>query len=1145
MTVPSKLTIIYIILHANFIFTQCKYLYSELNPALEEQLNKEARRAECCAKKMRCCKRHPPPPNIEIRAVLTRCIDAPTTCYRNRNLKKPLNLGNLHNLQRFQGFDEDEPLVQSEVTKCAKKVILTLKIRNDGYTNTQNQFIVVDHVFDPVTDKIVRLLNPYVIKMKQEQISQDYAMKFIDFVNSQAREQVYNKHDGNYTGCCTGLSNPTCGVVKFHGKPVPFSTGFCCSCDARKNAERQPPSEQKTIGYSDPAYLLDAVPCPRTHIGVSVDQLRKSDEREKEKLLKAIRKHQHEAQKAAEALAKADQKRDKDSDNIFYIGLQKKNLKDGKKITKRNRNYPEELELKETDMISPTGSKEALTDRDSEYDKISSMKIENIRKQLEEYKENINTKLMNSKDMPEGGTHRDYAMDRSQKPSMHEILNSENSNKFHSIKNSIKKIADKAFKETFQGATTEKPTLDAGLSPEEEFDFDSPASIFAKRQVQSSGVQRRGGQNCADRYTPANQDPETYHESTHCLKFSPVWYGLYKLGKPVVEQRIYFQVFQKYETSCGKTRWKDLTRGRKVKLGSFWPQYKDELPTISMTFTSVYDDEDFCLDYKKLRLLVPEGLKVADLIKFPEARAGPSEYLLVPKDKITITGDQCDVAGVGFEAFFKQPNRCSMPRGSCLHHQPFHLWHHDKRLDRLNKRGCYFLKFYGVLSDNPVRKNTSAADGERLLSFNYYGRYISLIDMEINADFNAVLRTSSSAVITEVYIDSTCPSKTSFTVKVSNNGLLSTRFMVRVCDCPLDVEDKFTDVISDLIVVPPQNQHIFYLALHVPLKLDIFYCSVEVLNADKELVALRRIKIQKMDRCVCTWHCLCACIGSSTGLKCIPMKIDHYHAAGFKGGLPIISRVDHFTLTNDILNLIFFVILFVIFLLFVLGLTKALLGLCCVRIGMWGLNILLDLPKPMNRYYDKDIMDRPVRYDASGWPIHPDTGERTRNIPASTEFCINVMFFFTYPTVIFILLLKRICHPFHKYPRRQEEELKRWKCNLKSCLHRKEPDEEKPKKKPSKKTKDNIDAQETNAEASNPDETKGGSKKSTKVSISEGPKNQIAPPPEKPKSAKSAGGDTTDNPYYYTSTDENTSESTSAPSSAKGSGNRTNVSTVK
>lgn len=1101
MTVASK-AILYVILYVNFIFIQSEYAYAELHPTIESELNRETRKAECCAKKMRCCKKVPPPPAVEIRAVIARCIDPPQRCYRDRNIQIPLNKADAHNLQHFLGFDEDEPLIQSEVTKCGKKLVLTIKIKNAGETNTRNQYIVVDHVFDPIADRSVRLLNPYVIKMKQEQTSQAYMIKFMDFVNSQAREHVYNKHDGNYTGCCVNEKKPTCGLVTYKGLPIKYSAGFCCSCDAEKNAERQAHTDQSSvIAYSDPAYLLDSVQCPRTQL----DLPKAMEEKQRKMLARKFKK-----KLLAQQLRKDNQKRNNMDDNFYYINPQ-------------NNYRSNKMEFGDDNSKEDVGDKfVAVKHLDADLSTEMDMMLDSLdktagRKVQEPMDITPDSKFIQKKHSKRTRIDKPYNLD-------------------------IRKIADKAFNDAFNSLNKRHSRnkyfeKQIGLTPED-LQYILPRNIYKKRQVQSSGIQRRGGQNCADRYTPPNLNPDSYHESTHCLRFSPVWYGVYKLASPIVKQQILFQVYQKYETPSGQFKWKDLTHGEKVKMGTFWPYYRDKTPTISMTYNSMYDDANYCLDWKGMRLLIPEGLKVEDLVKYPEARGGPAEFLMVPTDKIVTTGDQCNVAGVGFEAFFKQPNRCSMPRGSCLHHQPFHLWHYDKDLERRGKPGCFFLKHYGKLSKNPISHNTT--NSEKYLSLNYYGLYESVIDMEINADTNAVLRPVSVGVITEVYIDSTCPSRTAITVKVSNAGLLSSRFMVRICDCPLEVQPVLKGIISDLITIPPQNQHIFNLVVHAALHVDIFHCSAEVLNSAGELVALRRIKIQKLDRCICTWHCLCACIGSATGLKCIPMKIDHYHAAGFKGGLPIISKVTHVTLSSDVRTLILFIMLFVVFLLFVLGLTKALLGLCCTTIGIWGLDILLNLPKPMGRYYDKDLMNRPVQYDADGWPIHPDTGEKMRNIPATTEFCINVLFFFTYPTIMFIILLTRICHPFHKYPRRphSNDEMRSWikehSCEMRSCLHQKR-----------SKSDDAVGGKESTRKKGRhpmwkkkvddtPDKSKDGQKKSNrKLVIKEGDKSE---PRQGSGGETKSATDSGDNRYYYTSTEdniENTSQSASGKSGKK------------
>ena len=50
---------------------------------------------------------------------------------------------------------------------------------------------------------------------------------------------------------------------------------------------------------------------------------------------------------------------------------------------------------------------------------------------------------------------------------------------------------------------------------------------------------------------------------------------------------------------------------------------------------------------------------------------------MLKDDMISTRGDECDKAGVGYEAFVKQARRCDKPTGSCLGNQPSALWRHD------------------------------------------------------------------------------------------------------------------------------------------------------------------------------------------------------------------------------------------------------------------------------------------------------------------------------------------------------------------------------------------------------------------------------------------------------------------------------------
>lgn len=1203
-------------LYINLILLLCtsgiltRRQFPAVNSRLRDEIENEERNAICCARKLKCCRSTAEEPNIEIRAVMVRCPSG-SESQEQRSFKSTLvNSNREQNIKKYPGYDEDEPLAEMRVKNCNRKLIITMRIDNKGHISKKSQFVIIDHVFDPVTDKSQRLLNPYVIKLRQEHVTQMYGLKFLNYVNSEAKEVIYNKHQSNYTGCNTSRNNPTCGIVTYNDKVIPYSEGFCCSCDSLVNIKRQPKNTQNKspkISLTDAAFVMEGVGCnllnvknhedeeeekqeeetathetkrakklyasyqadngpllvdseypttsklkksaetrtpstaPSTEITKShkrpynfeekkneINEIVKQDAiqrvinpdrkfkekfdsfREDENVLFptsttkerqllvqnntlksnlhtteetiSIKAKQHSAPKRFEQdqamdIDENDENREQDivkkgvtnyppMDEInnkpfryrvqaevketpdmnekfvnkFYV-----NSKNGplKTLADNQKNFNENADYGNTKIVNENGkaaNDNGKTVVEQEYDytkkfnsndnKYNSFEehyanddklLNNNEKQFNMDKENNNegnTNEEGSTENPDGNINDNQYTPVENIPEV--LIKEDNKKLYKTDKNDkthwnferqqlTRDDADQNFDSTISKFRNKRSVLLGNM------DF-GHESKFTKRQISSGGSQIRGGQSCANRYTPHGLNPESYHESTHCLRFSEVWYAVYELQEPIVEHSIKIQIFEKHENAYGHSIWRDITKGKVAHLGSLTPNFEDDTNTVSITYNSKYmkpQSSMYAINYKQARLLVPECIDKANSMKYPEVRGGPKEYLIVHPDLIAVDGDKCNVAGVGFEAFYKQPNRCGVPKGTCLGNQPRSLWKHDHKAEKLKRKGCFFLKHYGILPENPIRKNGT---DQLYLSLEYSGTYSSLIDMEITADSNAALRPSATAVITEVYVDSTSATKTILTVKITNAGLISSRFYTKLSDCPLDLPASFNNIKSKSVLIAPQHQHIFTLELRGRLTSDIFHCSVEALNANEELVALRRVKIQKADRCICTWHCFCACIGSSDGLKCRPMSIEQYHASGFQGSLPVATSIMENKVVSDILEMLTFILIFMLLTLLFLGLTKALIGVCCCPpMGMWGLCIILDLPKRMNRYYEPELRKYEVVYDPDEWPIHPTNKKRVRNISRTLEFCTNVLFFYTYPIIILTLLIKRLCCPYYTF----------------------------------------------------------------------------------------------------------------------------------
>ncbi|XP_050508829.1 hapless 2 [Diabrotica virgifera virgifera] len=715
---------------------------------------------KCCYNNLECCKLERT--NFEVRTLLLKCQKQETDVKNREDLVTV----------KTTGFRE-EPL--KELGECNKKLKLTIRIKNVGLTNCKNQYLIIDHAFDPITGIKQKLFNVYVLQIKQQPVLEIYGLCYEAMVNAEAKENVFNKNTPGYTGCKEGILSP-CGIMQYEDRVIPYSDGFCCNCDSEKKGD-------------------------------------------------------------------------------FYKSF-------------------------------------AEADR--------------------------------QKTMANGG--------------------------------------EKLY------------------------------------------TQPRGGQDCSDQQTPANMDPQAYHASSHCLKFSDLWYYVYRVRKPVIKHLLSVQIFQKFNTLDSGSKWRDLTKKNLITIGTSTRYYNNDDDSIIIRYIAPQINEaDFGLNYNFHKILIPDTSNLEDIENHPEVHGGADEYLVVPSNKVQPNGRMCNVAGVGYEAFAKQLKACQLPRGSCLKNQPLKMWAEDNFQQSKGKKGKYFLQNYGVLLENTL---TASKEEDKTLTFFFTKNYLSTLEMQIKDDDNTILRPSSLAALTEIYVDGTDSQKTSIVAKVFNSGLESSIFYIVLTECPLSLPASFSHIQSMPALIAPQHQHIFKLDIHCPLTSSNFICSLQVLNLKKELIAVRKIKLRHQDRCFCIWYCSCSCYTADYGLKCKVLSLLAYHAAGLQGGMPVSLQLMEYSFSDYLVFLTMYVIITLCLTLLVMGTIKALLGLCFIPIGIWGLDIILDLPRKINKYHENDISHMRVIYDEFDWPIHPVTGVRVRNIPIQAEFCINIMFFIVYPFCVFCIIAK-------------------------------------------------------------------------------------------------------------------------------------------
>ncbi|XP_047359596.1 uncharacterized protein LOC124952953 [Vespa velutina] len=526
----------------------------------------------------------------------------------------------------------------------------------------------------------------------------------------------------------------------------------------------------------------------------------------------------------------------------------------------------------------------------------------------------------------------------------------------------------------------------------------SKTTLVGQKQSKTDGKQVRGGRDCSNRDQSLDIDESKYSESAHCLRFSDLWYSVYRLDEPILNQAVSLQLYEKRSLPDGTTRWEDLTRSM-IRLDNFARRYRNNDDTLAITYRATREvSKQFpaTLDVKKDRLLIPSSISTGKDSKIGQSKDAFEEYLIVRASEISKDGNECDKVGVGFKAFVEQPDRCRRLEGTCLKNQPLSYWKHDREAREAGRAGCYFLSNFASVPREAIKYNVSGSGSGEFLALEYHSPHVSAIDIEVRNDYNSVASAGPFGRITHIYVDSTSLIHTIVMIVIRNVGSTLSIYRPRIVNCPQGLPASWSNVKGLVqIILPRQNRRIVF-DLYGELPFNEFECTVELLDRLGKTVATRRMKVRRMDRCFCVWHCLCACVAVADG--CRPMSTTHYHAAGFQSPVPNVPMKSS-SFDGSFFDVIFLLLSILALLLF-MGISKWIIGIYIPEVSRWGLDTLLKTTK-MSEYFEDDLKCRCIVTDESGFPVHPDTGNRSIRICSrKTEFLLNVIFFLVYPIAI-------------------------------------------------------------------------------------------------------------------------------------------------
>ncbi|XP_064623729.1 hapless 2-like isoform X2 [Lineus longissimus] len=528
-----------------------------------------------------------------------------------------------------------------------------------------------------------------------------------------------------------------------------------------------------------------------------------------------------------------------------------------------------------------------------------------------------------------------------------------------------------------------------GVSPEEEVVLKQKGFCCPclKDAQQTGRYHLRGGQDCTNK-TAGDTEKDTYHSSAHCLKFDPVWYSVNEFDTPRLEHIIHVTAYV-VNKEKEQHSWLFIGGENEILLSPESHSVSTNNGMISATYTDCsLGAKENLINHTHKRLLIPRLNPVLMENIMPlQIKEGPSRYLLLDHDMIDMTGKTCNKAGVSYEAFVNQADKCTCPAQSCLDKQPMYYWLEDVQNYNAGRKGKYFLSNFAKLPTNPVLRNMQT--GEEKLVVKVTQPHQSILYFEINADRLVPMHEGINAQISEVYFGPSCANQQQVFANVLNRGWVSAVFHTSLVKCE-NATAVEKEVNARKIEPHESKQYVMTVEGNPPDKeTETASCIVELLNEADSLVAAREVQFRLGERCICEAHCHCECLSSD--LVCRPMSQEEYHVAGFRGLAP--NLMFHSPHVGYQVALVFIV---TCFLLFLLGICKGLLGIVWPAISHLGLS-LFTTNKRLPRYHEKELWGMTVVYNDEGTPVHPVSGQAVQRMGLTTEFFINVVFFFYIP----------------------------------------------------------------------------------------------------------------------------------------------------
>lgn len=184
---------------------------------------------------------------------------------------------------------------------------------------------------------------------------------------------------------------------------------------------------------------------------------------------------------------------------------------------------------------------------------------------------------------------------------------------------------------------------------------------FCCRCAPEHRIQTRGGQSCR---LKSDEEDLVIHASTHCIRFNPLYYGVYKLFNPKIYQRVSLQF---YEGDIeNQNKWKYFMKDSPIQVGTDSTFKKDKNDRLSVHYKDIkYMPDKLPIDSDRKKLLIPFSFHFMtdkQNLKQTLKQRQPKNFLIIDRESIDIGNSSCDKIGMNAKAFIKMMNPCLVPK---------------------------------------------------------------------------------------------------------------------------------------------------------------------------------------------------------------------------------------------------------------------------------------------------------------------------------------------------------------------------------------------------------------------------------------------------------------------------------------------------